>query len=89
MGGGSERGQNHRIGIDLSSWENAGGLDTELNDIQLEMNQLQEYNGPEEVAELLEAKRANMFTQYECAVRFAVRDIFLASAKTDAYRVRI
>lgn len=74
--------------MDLSSWENAGGLDTELNDIQLEMNQLDALGTvPEQVAALLEAKRANMFAQYECAVRFAVRDIFLASGKTQSYKV--
>ena len=51
------------------------------------MNQLDELGtSPEQVAALLEAKRGNMLTQYECAVRFSVRDIFLASGKTDSFR---
>lgn len=74
--------------LDLSSWENAGGLDSELNDIQLEINQLDSMGtSPEQVATLLEAKRTNMFSQYECAIRFAVRDIFLASGKVDSFKV--
>ena len=74
--------------VDFSSWENSGGLDTELNEIQLEMNQLSDPCNPELVAELLEKKRQCLFMQYECAIRFAVRDIFLAAGNIDAYKVR-
>jgi hypothetical protein len=73
--------------IDFSSWENSGGLDTVLNEIQLEMNQLADSCDPEQVIELLELKRASMLLQYECAIRFAVRDIFLAQGNQDAYKV--
>lgn len=75
--------------LDFSSWENAGGLDTELNEIQLEMNQLNDPCDPEQVVELLELKRSSMLLQYDCAIRFAVRDIFLANGNTEAFKVLI
>lgn len=75
--------------LDFTSWENSGGLDTELNEIQLEMNQLNDPCDPAQVAELLELKRSSMFLQYDCAIRFAVRDIFLANGNIDAYKVRL
>ena len=75
--------------IDFSSWENSGGLDTELNEIQLEMNQLADPCDPDQVFELLEMKRASMLLQYDCAVRFAVRDIFLAHGNEEAYKVKL
>jgi hypothetical protein len=77
----------NRRKIDFSSWENSGGLDTELNEIQLEMNQLADPCDPEQVIELLELKRASMLLQYDCAIRFAVRDIFLAQGNEEAYKV--
>jgi hypothetical protein len=73
--------------IDFTSWENAGGLDTELNEIQLEMNQLSDPCDPEQVIELLEMKRSSMLLQYDCAIRFSVRDIFLAHGNEEAYNV--
>lgn len=73
--------------IDFSSWENAGGLDSELNEIQQEMNQLSDPCDPELVIELLELKRSSMLLQYDCAIRIAVRDIFLANGNTEAYKV--
>lgn len=73
--------------IDFSSWENSGGLDSELNDLQLEMNQLNDPCDPEQVICLLQSKRKSMLLQYECAIRFAVRDIFLSSSRTEAYAV--
>lgn len=73
--------------IDFTSWENAGGLDAELNDIQLEINQLNDPCDPEQVADLLEAKRACLFLQYECAIRYAIRDVFLANGNQDVYKL--
>ncbi|CAF1036407.1 unnamed protein product [Brachionus calyciflorus] len=73
--------------LDFSSWENSGGLDTELNEIQLEMNQLIDPCDPEQVAELLELKRSSMFLQYDCAIRHAVKDIFLANNNLEAFRL--
>jgi hypothetical protein len=73
--------------IDFTTWENAGGLDTELNEIQQEMNQLTDPCDPEQVIELLELKRSSMFLQYDCAIRFAVRSIFLANGNTETYRL--
>ena len=72
--------------IDFSSWENSGGLDTELNELQLEMNQLSDPCDPFQVAELLEIKRSSMILQYDCAIRFAVRDIFLANGNFEAFK---
>ena len=73
--------------VDFTSWENAGGLDTDLNEIQQEMNQLSDPCDPEQVAEYLELKRATMFLQYDCAIRHAVKDIFLANGNADAFKV--
>ena len=73
--------------IDFTSWENAGGLDAELNDIQLEINQLNDPCDPEQVADLLEAKRTCLFLQYECAIRYAIRDVFLANGNQDVYKL--
>ncbi|RNA35350.1 transmembrane protein -like [Brachionus plicatilis] len=72
--------------IDFSSWENSGGLDTELNELQLEMNQLSDPCDPSQVVELLEIKRSSMILQYDCAIRHAVRDIFLANGNIEAFR---
>ena len=36
---------------------------------------------------MLEAKRGSLFLQYECAIRFAVRNIFLANGSIDAYNL--
>ena len=73
--------------IDFTSWENAGGLDTDLNEIQQEMNQLSDPCDPQKVAEYFEIKRASMFLQYDCAIRHAVKDIFLANGSIDAFKV--
>jgi hypothetical protein len=73
--------------IDFTSWENAGGLDAELNEIQLELNQLPDPCDPDQVAELLETKRTNLFLQYECAIKFSVRDIFLSSGNVEVFKV--
>lgn len=73
--------------IDFTSWENSGGLDTELNEIQLEMNQLNDPCDPEQVIQLLEMKRSSMLLQFDCAIRFAVREIFLAHGNDAAYKV--
>lgn len=73
--------------IDFSSWENSGGLDTELNEIQQEMFQLADPCNPEQVIELLELKRSSLFLQYDCAIQFAVRSIFLANGNGEAFRM--
>jgi hypothetical protein len=73
--------------IDFTTWENSGGLDTELNEIQLELNQLSDPCDPELVVELLEAKRKSMFLQYEVAIRFPVRELFLAHGHTETFKV--
>ena len=83
----SESTSQIRRKIDFTTWENAGGLDTELNEIQQEMNQLTDPCDPEQVIELLELKRSSMFLQYECAIRYAVRSIFLANGNSDAYKL--
>jgi hypothetical protein len=75
--------------MDFTSWENSGGLDTDLNEIQLEMNQLSNPCDPELVADLLESKRNSIFLQYDCAIRFPVRDIFLSNGNIEAFRVLI
>ena len=72
--------------LDFSTWESAGGLDVELNEIQQEMNCLADPCDPEQVIELLELKRSNLFLQYDCAIRFAVRDIFLANSNNEAFK---
>lgn len=72
---------------DFSTWENSGGLDNELTEIQLEMNQLNDPCDPEQVAELLETKRSSLFLQFDCAVRFAVQHLFLANSNVDSYKV--
>lgn len=36
---------------------------------------------------MLEAKRESLFLQYECAIRYAVRSIFLANGSIDAYNL--
>ena len=73
--------------LDLSTWENSGGLENELNEIQLEMNQLNDPCDPEQVADLLETKRSALFLQFDCAVRYAVQHLFLANGNAESYRV--
>lgn len=82
----SESTSQIRRKIDFTTWENAGGLDTELNEIQQEMNQLSDSCEPEQVIELLELKRSSMLLQYDCGIRFAVRSIFLANGNTETCR---
>ncbi len=72
---------------DFSSWENAGGLGSELNDIQQEMNALNNPCDPSEVACMFELKRRKMFLQFDCVVRYAMRDTFLASGNVTAHKV--
>ena len=72
---------------DFSTWENAGGLGTELNELQQELNSISNPTDPEQVIKLLEAKRSVLILRYECAVRYAIHDIFLASGNVTAYKV--
>ena len=75
--------------LDFSTWENSGGLENELTEIQLEMNQLNDPCSPEQVAELLEAKRSSLFLQFDCAIRYSVQDLFLASSNAETFRVSL
>jgi hypothetical protein len=78
---------NLRKRLDFTSWENAGGLETELNQLQLELNSLPDRKNPELVIELLELKRNSMLLQYECSIRYSIRERFLASRNEDAFTV--
>ena len=51
------------------------------------MNALLDPCDPEQVVELLELKRSSLIMQYDCALRYAVRDIFLANGNEEAFRV--
>ena len=74
---------------DFSSWENTGGIGSELNDIQHELNTLDDPCDPEQVIKLLESRRSILMLQYECAIRIAVREVFLSNGNYTAYKVRI
>ena len=56
--------------VDFSSWENTGGIGSELNEIQHELNSLDDPCDPDQVSKLLEAKRNTLILQYECAIRY-------------------
>ncbi len=86
-GSGDSSASQIRRKVDFSTWENTGGLETELNEIQQEMNKLNDPCDPEQVAELLEMKRHSLFLQYDCAVRYSVRDIFLSIGNAEAFRI--
>ena len=73
--------------LDFTTWENSGGLENELTEIQLEMNQLNNSSDPEQVAELLETKRNSLFLQFDCSIRYSVQDLFLASGNVEAFKV--
>jgi len=88
-GGGDGSTAQLRRKLDFSTWENSGGLENELNEIQLEMNQLNDPCSPEQVAELREAKRSSLFLQFDCAVRYSVQDLFLANSNVDTFRVSL
>jgi hypothetical protein len=72
---------------DFSTWESSGGLDNELNEIQLELNTLPDPCNPQQVAELLELKRSCIFLQFDCAIRHSVCDIFLANGNCDTHKL--
>jgi hypothetical protein len=74
--------------IDFSTWENSGGLESELTEIQLEMNQLSDPCDPEQVADLLETKRNSLFLQFDCAVRYSVQKLFLANSSIETFKVK-
>lgn len=86
-GGGDNSTAQIRRKLDLSIWENSGGLENELNEIQLEMNQLNDSCDPEQVADLLETKRSALFLQFDCAVRYAVQNLFLANGNVESFKV--
>ena len=66
---------------------NSSSLDDELNELQLEMNKLSNPCDPVAVCELLESKRAIMLLQFDCAIRFAVRESFLSCGRVDTFKV--
>jgi hypothetical protein len=88
-GGGDGSTAQLRRKLDFSTWENSGGLENELTEIQLEMNQLNDPCSPEQVAELLETKRNSLFLQFDCAIRYSVQDLFLASSNLDTFKVSL
>jgi hypothetical protein len=82
-------GSQLRRKTDFSTWENSGGIESELNEIQHELNSLDDPCDPEQVAKLLEAKRSTQLLQYDCAIRHSVREVFLSNGNVNAYKVRL
>lgn len=72
---------------DFSTWENSGGIGSELNEIQHELNSLEDPCDPDLVGKLLEAKRSTLLLQYDCAIRHSVCEVFLSNSNTTAYKV--
>ncbi len=73
--------------VDFSSWENTGGIGSELNEIQHELNSLDDPCDPDQVSKLLEAKRNTLILQYECAIRHSVREVFVINGSYSAFKV--
>jgi hypothetical protein len=74
---------------DLSAWENFGGLGSEFNDIQQEIEILKNPEDPKQVAELLEYKRKIILLKYECVFKYTMGSKLLNSGNNSLYRVKI
>ena len=73
--------------LDFSTWENSGGLESELTEIQLDLNQLNDPSDPEQIADLLETKRNSLFLQFDCAMRYSVQQLFLANSSIETFKL--
>lgn len=71
----------------LSAWENFGGLGSEFNDIQQEIETLKNPNDPQQVTELLEYKRKILLLKYECVFKYSIGPTFLRTETNSFYKV--
>ena len=62
-------------------------LGSELHELQLLIDHLDLNSDPAQVCQLLTLRRDVMFLEYDTAVRHAMRDTFLATKNTQAYKV--
>lgn len=62
-------------------------LESELREIQKQIQNLRDPTDPQSVLELLSLQHDVMFLKYEAAVRNTMADMFLAAGDTAAFKV--
>ncbi|XP_041457909.1 uncharacterized protein LOC121410103 isoform X2 [Lytechinus variegatus] len=69
-----------------ADWGGTEGICSELREIQKQINNMEDPNDPEQIADFLSLRRDILFLEFDSSIRYTLRDTLLSTKNVGGYR---